>query len=63
MIYLLALLLANIANERMKKLTSLLYDLQTSVRVECGVEFCQEFTGHVRFYLALLLAEIANDSE
>ena len=26
-----------------------------------GVESDQEFTGHVRFFLALLLAEIANE--
>ena len=57
-----ALLLAKIANERLKILTSLLFDLQTSVRGQNGVEFDQECTGHVRFFLALV-AEIANDSE
>ena len=39
--HLLALLLAN---ERLKILTSLLVDLQTSVRGKNGVEFCQEST-------------------
>ena len=58
-----ALLLAKIANERLKILTSLLVDLQTSMGGQNGVEFDQEFTGHLRFFLALLLAEIANGSE
>ena len=61
--HLLALLLAEIANERLKIPTSLLFDLQTSVRGQNGVEFCQESNRHVRFFLALLLAKIANDSE
>ena len=39
----------------------LLFDLQTSVRGQNGVEFYQESTGHVVFFLALLLAEIANE--
>ena len=60
--HLLALLLAEIANERLKILTSLLVDLQTSVRGQNGVEFDQESNGHVGFFLALLLAEIANES-
>ena len=59
--HLLALLLAEIANERLKILTSLLVDLQTSVRGQNGVEFDHKFTWHVRFFLALLLAEIANE--
>ena len=63
--HLLALLLAEIANERLKILTSLLFDLQTSVRGQNGVEFVQESTGHgprhVTHLLALLLAEIANE--
>ena len=54
--HLLALLLAEIANERLKILTFLLFDLQTSGRGQNGVEFYQEFTGHVGFFLALLLA-------
>ena len=60
-----ALLLAKIANERLKILTSLLFDLQTSVRGQNGVEFDQESTGngprHVTHLLALLLAKIANE--
>ena len=44
--HLLALLLAEIANERLKILTSLLVDLQTSLRGQNGVEFYQESTGH-----------------
>ena len=48
--HLLAFLLAKIANERLKILTSLLVELQTSVRAQNGVEFCQESTGHVRFF-------------
>ena len=59
--HLLALLLAKIANERLKFLTSLLVDLQTSMGGQNGVESDQEFTGHVRFFLALLLAKIANE--
>ena len=55
--HLLALLLAEIANERLKFLTSLLVDLQTSIRGQNGVEFDQESTGHVGFLLALLLAD------
>ena len=46
-------------------LTSLLVDLQTSVRGQNGVEFDQEFSGHgprhVTHLFALLLAEIANE--
>ena len=42
-------------------LTFLLFDLQTSVRGQNEVEFYQESTGHVRFFLALLLAVIANE--
>jgi hypothetical protein len=33
------------------------------VRGQNGVEFCQESNRHVGFFLALLLAKIANDSE
>ena len=44
-----------------KILTSLLVDLQTSVRGQNEVEFDQESTG--QFFLALLLAKIANDLE
>ena len=61
--HLLDLLLAEVANERLKILTFLFFDQQTSVRGQNWVEFCQESTGHVRFFLALLLAEIANGSE
>ena len=61
--HLLALLLAEIANERLKIPTSLLFVLQTSVRGQKGVEFCQESNRYVRFFLALLLAKIDNDSE
>ena len=65
MTHLLALLLAEIPNERLKILTSLLVDLQTSVRGQNGVEFDQESTGHgprhVTHLLARLLAEIANE--
>ena len=57
----LALLLAEIANERLKILTSLFFDLQTSVRGQNGVEFYQESTGHVKFFLPLRLTEIANE--
>ena len=57
--------MAEIANERLRILTSLLFDLQTSVRVQNGVEFDQESAGHgprhVTNLLALLLAEIANE--
>ena len=42
-------------------LTFLLFDLQTNIRGQNGVEFYQESTGHVRFFLALLLAVIANE--
>ena len=59
--HLLARLLAEIANERLKILTSFLVDLQTSVRGQNRVEFDQESTGHVRFFLALLLDKIANE--
>ena len=59
--FFLVLLLAKIANERLKILTFLLFDLQTSVKGQNGVEFYQESTEHVRFFLALLLAEIANE--
>ena len=38
-------------------LTFLLFDVQTRMRGQIGVEFDQEFTGHVRFLLALLLAD------
>ena len=44
---------------------SLLFDLQTSVRGQNGVEFYQESNEHgprhVTHLIALLLAEIAND--
>ena len=57
--------MAEIANERLKFLTSLLVDLQTSVRGQNGVEFDQESSGlgprHVTHLLALLLAKIANE--
>ena len=60
-----ALLLAKIANERLKILTSLLFDLQTSVRGQNGVKFDQESSKHgprhETHLLALLLAEIANE--
>ena len=59
--FFLALLLAKVANERLKILTSLFFDLQTSVRGQNVVEFYQESTGHVGFFLALLLAEIVNE--
>ena len=59
--HLLVFLLAKIANERLKILTSLLAELQTSVRGQNEVEFDQESTG--QFFLALLLAKIANDLE
>ena len=57
--------MAEIANERLKFLTSLLVDLQTSVRGQNGVEFDQESNEHgprhVTHLLALLLAKIANE--
>ena len=56
--HLLALLLAEIANERLKFLTSLIFDLQTSVRSQNWIS-----TGHIRFFLSLLLAKITNGSE
>ena len=49
--FFLALLLAVIANERLKILIFLLFDLKTSGRGQNGVEFNQESPGH-----ALLLA-------
>ena len=65
MTHLLALLLAEIANERLKIPTSLLFDLQTNVRGQNGEEFDQESTGygprHVTHLLALSLAEITNE--
>ena len=61
--FFLALLLAEIANERLKILISLLFDLQTNLRGQNGVEFYYKSIWHVRFFLALLLAEKANDSE
>ena len=62
MTHLLALLLAKITNERLKFLTSLLVDLQTGVRGQNGIEFCQESNEHGRRHLlALLLADIANE--
>ena len=61
--FFLTILLAKIANERLKMLASLLFDLQTSVRGKNGVEFDQESAGHgprhVTHLFALLLAEIA----
>ena len=60
-----ALLLAVLANQRLKILTSLLVDLQTSVGGQNGVEFDQESNEHgprhVTHLLALLLAKIANE--
>ena len=62
--HLLALLLAEKANERLKILTSLLVDLQLSVRGPNRVEFDQESNEpgprHVTHLFSLLLAEIAN---
>ena len=49
--FFLALLMAEIANERLKIIIFLLFDLKTSGRGQNGVEFNQESTGH-----ALLLA-------
>ena len=63
--HLLALSLAEKANERLKILTSFFVDLQTSVRGQNGVEFDQESNEHgprhVTHLLALLLAKIANE--
>ena len=57
--------MAEIANERLKIPTSLLVDLQTSLRGQNGVEFDQESTEHgcrhVTHLFALLLAKIANE--
>ena len=44
-------------NERLKMLTFLLFDVQTRMRGQIGVEFDQESTGDVGFFLALLLAD------
>ena len=55
--FFLALLLAVIANERLRIIIFLLFDLKTSGSGQNGVEFNQESTGHVRFFLALLLAD------
>ena len=44
--HLFALLLAKIANERLKIPTSLLVDIQTSVRGQNGVEFHKDLNGH-----------------
>ena len=38
-------------------LTFLLFDVQTRMRGQIGVEFNQESTGDVEFFLALLLAD------
>ena len=38
-------------------LTFLLFDVQTNMRGQIGLEFDQESTGHVEFFLALLLAD------
>ena len=38
-------------------LTLLLFDVQTRMRGQIGVEFDQESTGDVRFFPALLLAD------
>ena len=38
-------------------LTFLLFDVQTCMRGQIGVEFDQESTGDVRFFPALLLAD------
>ena len=46
-----------LTNERPKNLTFLLFDLQTSMRGQNGVEFFQVSTGHVGFSLALLWAD------
>ena len=48
--HILALLLAEIANERLKILTSLLVDLQTSLKGQNWVEFYYESTGYVGFF-------------
>ena len=57
--------MAKIANEKLKILTFLLFDLQTSGRGQNGVEFYQEFNEpgprHVTHLLALILAKIANE--
>ena len=57
--------MAEIANEKLKILTLLLFVLQTSLRGQNGVEFYKESTEHgpryVTHHLALLLAEIANE--
>ena len=42
----LALLLAEIANEKLKILTFLLFELQTSLRGQNGVEFYKESNEH-----------------
>ena len=59
-----ALLLAVLANQRLKILTSLLNDLQTSMGGQNGLEFYQESNEHgpryVKHLLALLLAVLAN---
>ena len=46
MTHLLALLLAEIANERLKILTFLFFDLQTSVIGQNGVDFDQDSNEH-----------------
>ena len=65
MTHLLALLLAKIANERLKIPTSFLVNLQTSVRGQNGVQFDQESNEqgprHVTHLLSLSLAEKANE--
>ena len=60
--FFLVLLFAGIADERLKILTFLVFDLETSERSN-GVEFYQESTGYVGFFLALLLAKIANERQ
>ena len=45
-----ALLLAVLANQRLKILTSLLVDLQTSLKGQNRVEFYYESTGYVGFF-------------
>ena len=51
----LAHLLAEIANEMLKILTFLLFELQTSLRGQNGVEFYQDSTGHFGFYPSPLI--------
>ena len=59
--HLLALLLVEIANERLKILTSLLFDQKTSVRGQNRVEFSQKSIEHGPRHVTHVLHELTHD--